>query len=151
PFSTRPSMVLWDLPPYTNAVITVSITRTSGDVSCGACVLGSYEYIGDAQYNAQDDTINFSRIERNFAGGSLLLPRRNVPKTNQTLQVAKSRVNRIRTLRDGLNARPAIWSGLDDDTHGYFEALFILGYYRRFSINLDHPEKAVINLELEEI
>jgi hypothetical protein len=151
PFSTQPSMVLWDLPPYTNAVITVTISRASGDVSCGACVVGSYEYVGAVQYDAQDDTVNFSKIERNFDGGSILLPRRNVPKTTQVLLVDKARVNRIRALRSGLNARPAVWSGLDDDSDGYFEALFLVGYYRRFMISLDHPTKARITLELEEI
>lgn len=151
PFSTQPSMALWDLPPYTDAVITVTITKASGDVSCGGCVMGLYEYIGDVQYDADDDVLNFSKIDRNFAGGSLLLPRRNVPKTNQVLQIDKARVNRVRALRLGLNARPAVWSGLDDDTDGYFEALFILGYYRRFAISLKHPTKAIISLELEEI
>lgn len=151
PFSTKPSMVLWDLPPYTNAVITVAITRASGSVSCGACVLGTYEYIGDVQYNPEDDPINHSRIERTFDGGSLLRPRRNVPRTSQQLLLAKSRVRRVRTVRLALNALPAVWSGLDDDSDGYFEALFILGYYRRFSISLEHSQVARISLELEEI
>ena len=151
PFSTMPSLVLFDLPPYTNAIITVAITRTTGNVSCGSLVLGSYVYIGGTQYNAESDALNFSTVERNTFGDTLLIPRRTVPKTNQTVVCKKSRVNKVRDLRDALNAVAAVWSGLDDITDGYAEALLILGYYRRFSINVAHPDDAIITLELEEI
>lgn len=150
-FKTRPSMVLWDLPPYTNAVVTVKLTRAAGNVKCGACVIGTWEEIGAVQYDAENDVLNFSRIDRDAFGNSQLLPRRNVPKTVQNIITEKSRVNKIRALRDQLNAVPAVWSGLDDDTDGYFESLFILGIYKRFSINLAHPRDAQITLELEEI
>ena len=151
PFSTMPSLVLFDLPPYTNAIITVTITRAVGNVSCGSLVLGSYVYIGGTQYNAESDALNFSTVERNTFGDTLLIPRRTVPKTNQTVVCKKSRVNKVRDLRDALNAVAAVWSGLDDITDGYAEALLILGYYRRFSINVAHPDDAIITLELEEI
>ncbi|OWW18406.1 hypothetical protein AYR66_07465 [Noviherbaspirillum denitrificans] len=150
-FATQPSLALFDLPPYTGAVITVTLTATSGNVQCGACVLGSYEYIGDVQYSAESDVLNFSTVTRNFDGSSELVPRRNVPKTVQQIWLEKSRVNRVRDLRDALNATPAVWAGLDDSSDDYFEALLILGIYKRFSINLRHPQHAVISLELEEI
>lgn len=150
-FSTMPSVVLFDLPPYTNAIITVTITRGTGDVSCGSLVLGSYIYIGAVEYSAESDALNFSTVERDTFGDSLLVPRRTVPKTNQTVWCKKSRVNKVRDLRDALNAVAAVWSGIDDITDDYAEALLILGYYRRFTINLTHPDDAVITLELEEI
>jgi hypothetical protein len=150
-FTARPSMVLWNLPPFTDAEITITLTRAAGPVKCGACVFGTYEYIGEVQYDAESDTLNFSKIDRKFDGTAELKPRRNVPKTNQTLLAEKSRTNKIRALRDRLNATPAVWSGLDDDQDGYFEALFILGIYKRFSINLAHATNTVISLELEEI
>lgn len=154
PFSTQPSLALFDLPPYTNAVITITLTATSGNVECGACVLGLYEYIGEVQYEAESDVLNFSTVTRNFDGTtntSQMVQRLNVPKTIQNIFADKSRVNRIRALRDSLNATPAVWAGLDDSDDGYFEALLILGFYKRFSINLRHPQHAVISLELEEI
>lgn len=151
-FSTQPSIVKFDLPPYTDGVITVVITATSGNAECGACVIGSYEYIGAIQYDAEADVLNFSSVTRNFAGGtSQMIQRRNVPKTSQTIWVDKSRVNRIRALRTALNALPAVWSGLDDATEDYFEALLILGFYKRFSINVHAVDTAILTVELEEI
>lgn len=151
PFSTMPSLVLFDLPPYTNAIITVAITRAPGNVKCGGLVIGSYVYIGDVQYDAESDALNFSTVDRNTFGDSLLIPRRTVPKTIQTIFCKKDRVDKVRDLRTALNAVPAVWSGLDNSTDGYSEALLILGYYRRFAINIAHPEHALITLELEEI
>lgn len=151
PFDTQPSVALFDLPPYTNGVITVTLTRTSANVSCGGIVIGSQQYLGATQYNAESDALNFSTVTRDAYGNSELIPRRSVPKTTQTLIVDKSYTNQIRAARTALNAVPAVYSGLDDVSHDYFESLLILGYYRRFSINLAHPSDAVITLELEEI
>lgn len=152
PFLTKPSVALFDLPPYTGGVITVTLTVATGNVECGACVIGAAEFIGDVQYEAESDVLNFSTVTRDFAGGvATIVQRRNVPKTIQSIVVDKVRVNRVRKLRDDLAATPAVWAGLGNSSDGYFEAMLILGFYKRFSINLRHPEHAVISLELEEI
>jgi len=72
--------------------------------------------------------------------------------TTNPIYADKSSVNRIRAVRDALNGKPAVWSGLDDNTEdGYFEMLLILGFYKKFSINAAHHEQAEVQLELEEI
>jgi hypothetical protein len=149
PFSTAPNLALYDLPPYTNGVVTVTLTRASGNVSCGPTLIGSAEYIGDAEYQAKSDVINFSSITRNDFGDAALTPRRNVPKTSQTLWLDKSLVKRVSKVRDALNAAIAAWSCLDDSTDGYFDVLFVIGFPRAFTIDVDYPDKALVNLELE--
>jgi len=151
-FGNRPSLVLFDLPPYVGAVITATLTASAGTVECGAMVLGRSVYLGSAEYNATSDALNFSTITRDAFGNTTLVPRRTVPKTNQTLWCEKSAVNTLRDVRSVLNAVPAVWSGLDDkNADGYFEALLILGVYKEFSISLDYPQNARVNLQLEEI
>lgn len=151
-FGYKPSTVRFDLPLYTGAVITVTLTRASGNVSCGALVLGTSVYLGLAEYDAVSDALNFSTVTRDAFGNTTLVPRRTVPKTNQTLFAAKESVNQIIDTRTALNAVPAVWSGLDDKTtDGYFEALLILGIYKNFGINLKYPDYAQVTLELEEI
>ena len=151
PFSFMPSWVLFDLPPYTNAVITVTLTRATGPAMCGSLVLGSCVYIGGVQYNSESDVLNFSTVNRDAFGNSILVPRRNIPKTNQTLRCDKSRIDMVRDLRTLLNAAPAVWCGVEDSTDGLFGAFEILGYYRQFTINVDQPTTALITLQLEEI
>lgn len=151
-FRAKPSLALFDLPPYTGGVITVALSAATGDVECGACVVGAAEFIGDVQYEAESDVLNFSTVNRDSFGGiSAIVQRRNVPKTIQSIFVEKARVNRVRVLRDDLAATPAVWAGLSNSSDGYFEAVLILGFYKRFLISLRHTEHAVISLELEEI
>lgn len=151
-FGNTPSIVLFDVPQYANGVLTVTITKATGDVSCGALVLGTAVDIGKAEYQASRDSLNFSKIDRDTFGEAVLLARRTVPRTVQSLFVAKSRVNALLDLVVSLNAVPAVWSALDDQSDDdYFEALLILGIYKEFSINVAYPDYAKVNLQLEEI
>ena len=151
PFRTQSSLVLFDIPPYSNGVITISLTNVGANVACGACVMGMQVDIGDVQYEAESDVLNFSTVDRTTDGVATLEPSRNVPKTVSSIWLDKQYVDTVRALRDSLNGSTAVWSGLDDDSQEYFEALLILGFYRRFTINLKYPDKAIISLELEEV
>jgi hypothetical protein len=150
-FGTRPSVALFDIPPVTDAQITVTLTATSGNVKLGALVLGSKVFIGDVQYEAESDIVNFSSVTRDTFGNNVMVRRRNIPKTIQNIWLDKPLVNVVRELRAALDQTPAVWSGIIDNTDGYFESLLILGFYKRFSINLKFVLHAVISLELEEI
>lgn len=149
PFVTKSGFVLLDLPPYYNGVLTVVFTNTGGNVKVGAMLVGSQEYIGDAQYKAESDVLNFSTVTRELDGSAVITQRRNVPKLNITTLVDKVYVNRIRDLRDALNAAPAVYVGIDDDDDSWWEAVLLLGIYKRWVINVDQPARAMCTLELE--
>jgi len=151
PFIFQKAAFFENLPPFTQGVVTIIISRASGEVKCAGCVLGSSVYLGSAEARAESDALNFSTVDRNEFGDTLLVPRRTIPKTVQRVFTDKARVNRLLQVREDLNAQVAVWSALDDPTNGYFNAGFILGFYRVFRIGLDHPENAVLTLELEEV
>lgn len=150
-FSTLSGFPLFDLPPYTAAMVRITISRVSGSVKCGSLVIGNSQYIGEAQHSAVSDALNFSRVERDDFGNTRLVPRRSIPKTDQTLHFDPAATKRLMSLREELNAVPAVWSGVDDPGHDYFEALFILGIYKQMSLNLANADFGVMTLELEEI
>ena len=151
PFSTKAAIALFDLPPYTNGVITVTLTRSGGLPECGGLVLGLSTYLGRTLHDAENVALNFSSVTRDDFGNSQLVQRRTVPKTTQRVRCSKAQVNKITATREALNAVPALWSGLDDSDSGYFEALLILGFYRTFTITMDQPEEGLVTLELEEV
>lgn len=146
-----PSCITLDIPPYYNVTITITLTGT-GTIKCGNCVIGIYENIGAIQNGITADAINFSTVERDLYGSANLIQRRNIPKISATLLADISKTNKISKLREYLNAKPAVWSGLDQSTtDSYYEALLIIGFYKNFTINIDNPIAITINLELEEI
>jgi hypothetical protein len=150
-FIFKPNLILFDLPLFSNSTVTITLTSTTGSVKCGACVIGTAVDIGSAEYTAESDALNFSKIDRDTFGNAVLIPRRSVPKTQQTLFLDKEGVNKVIDVREKLNAVPAVWSGLDDDQDGYFDALLILGIYKQFTVNLAYPDYAKVTLQLEEI
>lgn len=148
--STIKSAVFSDLPPYTDAI--VSVVLLGDNIQCGGIILGKAQELGAIQRGATSEIINFSTVTRDTFGNATMVQRRNIPKTNQTLYLDKSYVNAVRLIRDQLNASPAAWVGLEDlPDQYYFEALLIVGFYRTFTINIDNPIGVIINLELEEI
>jgi hypothetical protein len=151
PFSTLPSAVVFDIPPYSDIIITITISSTSGTVKGGACVLGTYIYLGKLKSGASNDAQNFSTVTRDLWGNATLVPRRALPKTDQVLSVESFRVNKIKQARIDLNAVPALWTGIDDATSDWFDLLAILGIYTKFTIGAPYNNTAEINLSLEEI
>lgn len=151
PFSTQPALALFNLPPYSGAVITITLANTGGPVECGDCLIGSAVYIGDIQWEAESDALNFSTVTRDAQGNATLTPERNVPKVIGQIILPKSLVNQAYDLRDALNGSVAAWVGINDGTDGYFKSLLIKGFYRRFTINVKNAFEAVIGLEVEEV
>lgn len=154
PFSTRPNILMLDIPPITNLILTITLSTVYAgqNVGLGAAVIGSAQYIGDVQYNAESDELNFSTITREFDSSvSQLTPRASVPKNAHTLFVEKQYINKIRALRKAMGGVAAVYAGLDDSTDAYFDAILIYGIHKRFSISLAHPIHAIINLEVEEL
>lgn len=150
-FSKTPNVVFFDIPPYSNAVITITFTSVS-TIKVGAIVLGNQTDLGNAIHGVASEELNFSRIEREVTGESLLLQRRSVPKINIQSLAQPDKLNKIRETRKNLNAVPAVWSGLDDKINNpYFETVLLLGVYKRFEINMNNSQLVDINLEIEEI
>lgn len=147
-FSYKDNIVLQGVPPTIDSIITIS---SSGTGSISSVVLGVSQYIGYTQRQHSNDALNFSVIDRDSFGNSILTPRRSVPKTSQKLIIKKIDVPRVINIRESLNAKPAVWLGLKDDSEGYFDSLLILGIYKDFTLSLDYPEFASCTLELEEI
>lgn len=152
-FSLRENDIRFDLPPVSNGVVTVTFTNPTGTVEVGGLVMGMQEYLGVLEFSPVNDATNYSKIERSAIDGTAtILQRRNVPQTSQTIIVDRADVNRVRRLRDSLNAVPAVYCGLDEDSsHPYYQSVLIYGIYRRMPINLANPAHARINLELEEL
>lgn len=150
-FTTKPSLVFFDIPPYSDCVVTLTLTATAGNVEVGAVGVGSFIYMGDAQLRSASDVLNFSTIDRDIDGNAILTPRRNVPKIILDVICAKSTVDRVIEVRRDLNAAPAFWYGLEDTSHSYFESLSMLGIYKSFTINDEWPGQAFLTLELEEV
>lgn len=145
------SLIVYDLPAITTIVYTITMTGPS-TVTCKHCIIGWAEYLGDLQDDVTRSDINFSTIDRDTYGTVTFTKRRSVPKLSYSLNVLASEINRIITVRDSLNAVPALWNAMDNNVvPDYTNSLITLGFYRDFSIRLDNPVASTVSLEIEEM
>ncbi len=151
PFTYRSTYAFFDLPPYTTGVISVVAARSVGPVSMGVVVLGRSIYLGETQYSPTASALNFSTIERNAYGDAVLIKRRSVPKVSLRSRIRKEDAAKVVAAQSALNATPAFYSGIDDNTHGYFEPLSVFGVYRQLDLSMDYEDFAMIAGEIEEV
>ncbi len=151
-FKQQRSLLWLDVPPYADCEIRVVIRNGSNSPECAALVIGQSEWIGDAEWGAENDELNFSVIERNKFSSATLVPRRAVPNNKQTLRLPKRDVDRVREVRRELNAVPAVYSTMDQRTDDpWFETFLVFGIYKRFRIKAPDAKFASIDLETEEL
>lgn len=148
-FKQQKAVIFMGIPPVSGATITVTLTGTNPAI--GAMVVGNAVNIGQSLAGAEDDVLNYSKVDRDEFGNATLIRRRSVPRLVPPIIAEKSQVPAIREVRETLNAVPAVWIGTDQESSDYFDSMLILGIYKRFSINLSYASHAQITLELEEI
>jgi hypothetical protein len=152
PFSTKPTVIRFDIPPYSDARFTITLSATTGNVELVHCIVGTNVYVGPVQYNAKCSGDNYSTVDRKFDGNiNTMIPRRNVPTNNLTIDIDRSRARMLRKLIDILNGTVAVFSGVDDDSDGYFDPLLIVGFITHYEFDLNNPVAALLMLNTESI
>lgn len=150
-FSYKTKFANFELPPYSSATIRLTFTGIGAeDVSVSRIILGSAVYLGRTIHAPRIGKLNFSKVDRDSDGNSEITPKRSIPRITKTIRFDRAKTDQLLKLGDDLNAIPALWSGLDDSAHGYFGALLGICVYKVFELDLDRPEEALLNVELEE-
>lgn len=156
PFLQRGAVAFVSLPPLSGSEIEIEISPASGTASVGYVVVGRAEYLGDLHWRPNITGSNFSRIEREFDGslrpGVSLIQRRTVPGYSGAFQVPANNVDRVRRVRDHLNAIPALWVGLATQPNSpYYESVLLFGVYRRLEYTPDNVHNAEATIDIEEL
>jgi len=150
-FIPKKSLVLENLPTgYAGMRVTITFTG-SNPMSIGSCIIGDSTFIGRLAHGAELDTLNFSTMERDIFGNATLVPRKEVSTLSAKLHVDKTIFENVQAIKADLDARPAVWVGIEDSDDPYYHALIFLGIYREFNFQLDNPIGPSATLELEEM
>lgn len=156
PFLQRGAVAFVRLPPLSGAEIDIELTPASGRASVQYIVAGLAEFLGELRWRPSIVGSNFSRIEREFDGslrpGVSLIQRRTVPGFSGSFLVPALNVDRLRRVRDRLNAVPALWVGLATQPGSpYYESVLLFGVYRRLEYTPDNVHNAEASIEIEEL
>lgn len=152
PFTYKNEFAIWDFPVRRSLNVRVTLTRATGDVSFGGFVPGRQIYLGKAQYNAENDADNFSKVVVDDDGETVTLQRKlALPRISTQVRFERAITSRLLKARRDLNAEPAFWSAIDDPQHPYFEAMQAVGVYGTFKLVLDQPGDGLLYLDIKEI
>jgi hypothetical protein len=151
PFRQIKNTLFTGLPILTTAKAKLTFTKSDGNVKVGFVVMGVPFNLGITDQKFKAEALNFSEIERDEFAEAKLTPRRDIPKTTQTVKIEKAKLNQVRGILSELNAKVALWYALSDPLLDYFDTAFIIGLYKRRDIDIGGPAHAYLNLELEQI
>lgn len=145
PIVQQTSVVLTDLPPYADAVVT--ITLSGSQVQLGLLSVGMAASLGGAQYGATSGITDYSVKTVDAFGGTTLVKRAYSKRPSYRLWLGKAEGGRaFRTLTD-LRATPCVWIGSDDPS--YAELLVTYGFYKSFQAEIAYPTRTLFTLEIE--
>jgi len=138
-------LLVADLPAYTNATITITITETGETVQVGQIVLGSLVTLGRTGYGSSIGIEDYSRKERDTFGNPVIIERAFAQKANYEVSILTADARCVQRFLSDYRATPIVWIGNQDPTYG----LIVYGFYTQFSINLSTYSTSYSTIEVE--
>jgi len=143
PITRDSDLAVLGLPPYANAVLTVTFTG-SGDVKCGALVIGVSRTIGISQYGASFGIMDYSTKSTDSAGNVSILAGSFSDTVDVDVIIETPRFAEVKKILTDARSVPSVWV-VEEDTDG----LIVYGYFREFSILMTNPTVSLTTLSIE--
>ena len=147
PYEQLTDLVLTDLPAhFQKCELTITISTTSGNVSCGVCKPGELFLIGASQYGAKLGISSCSRKDPDEYGRVGIKKRSNSKKMTLSVDTDSSRFNKIYRKLAKLDAVACIW--IATEVKGY-ESMILYGFFKDFYIDIPGFRVHYCSLEIE--
>lgn len=138
-------LLVVDLPSYSSATITITITDTGNTAEVGQIVMGSLVTLGRTGYGTTVGIEDYSRKERDAFGNAVIIERAFAQKADYEVEITTQDTRRVQRFLANYRAKPVVWIGNQDTSYG----LIVYGFYTQFSINLATPSISYTTLEVE--
>lgn len=150
PLLKRTQAIFYNIPPYQNAVITITLENSVGEqVSVSTLTYGTLFNIGATQYGVSAGIVDYSVKTTDEFGNTTFVRRAYSKRLSAQVAVKNSDLNRVQSLLYGLRATPAVWIASDNPT--FEEAMIVYGWYRDFTTEIAYPTYSLMSIELESL
>lgn len=123
----RSKLTLTDLPPFTNGVLTVTLTAV-GEVSCGVCVIGKKFFLGDVVMGASPDLVDYSKTTIDQYGAGTYTAGNYASNIEVMMYVKNVNLDFLYTQMIKIRATRCVWIGGGDR----YDCLTTYGVYSQF-------------------
>lgn len=135
---------LLDIPSYGDGVLTVTLSRTAGTVSCGLMVVGMVYEIGDTAMGASVSIRDYSRKEADEFGNYTIVQRSYSKKISAQIIVPRERSDEVVRNVSRYRATNMVWIG--SDTYG---SLIVYGFAADWRLSFSNSVICEFSLEIE--
>lgn len=136
---------LMNIPAYGEAYLHVTLSKASGDVSCGIMVLGLSADLGFTQNAPTIGIIDYSRKDVDIFGNPTIIKRKYSKRVSTKVQVYSKSVDSIARILAQYRSTPLVWVGADNT----YTSLIVYGFYRDFEITIDNIIMSSCTLQIE--
>lgn len=143
PISVQKTLSLIDLPPFINATITITITKTGSTAKLGLVSFGSQKRLGVTNVGLSSGIRDYSTKERDTFGNPVIVPRNFSKKANYVITIDTNSADTVQRILSELRTTPITFIGSVDLPH-----TILYGIYNDFSI-ISQITKSIFNLEVE--
>jgi len=137
-------VVKLDLPPYLNAVLSITVSSVGDIASVGEVVIGVQANIGNTQYSPSIGIHDYSIKEQDQFGIWSIVERSFSKKMSCDLAINTASIANVQNLLASYRTTALVWVGSVD-----YPSLIVYGFYKDFSILISYPAYAIMNLEIE--
>jgi len=140
----KTDIALFDIPPYLNAVVDITITYTAGTAKVGAVVLGLQSTIGATRWNPTIGIHDYSIKQADEYGVYSISERAFSKRISCAIEIEYASIPDVVNLLALYRSALIVWVGIDD-----FSPMIVYGYYKDFSVVIPHLVYAECSLEIE--
>ncbi len=140
----RADFALFDLPPYLNEQISITITYNGGTAKVGCIVVGLQAYVGITRPGIEVGLIDYSTKTTDTFGNYTIYERAYSKRMTVPVLVPNINVDELSRQFSFYRATPIVWIA---DTR--YSTTMIYGFYKDFTITMAAPIYADCSLQIE--
>ena len=137
-------IVRFDLPPYLNTVLSITIAYTGSTAKCGGIVIGTVATLGTTQYSPSVGIHDYSVKQADAFGVLSITERAFSKKLTCEILVESFSISNVQSVLALYRSTAIVWVASED-----IPALIIYGFYKDFSILISYPTFAICSLDIE--
>lgn len=142
-FALKRTVVLTDLPPYSDGQITVTIDGGSTS-SVGTVVVGSLFYVGGTRYGMSLGMLDYSIKSTDAFGSTTVTERAYAKRMTAPVVIQSANVDEVVRRLQQIRATPVVWIGATK-----YDQSIVYGFFKDWSIDIAYDQISYGSLTIE--
>lgn len=136
---------LMDLPAYGDGVLTITLTRTGGNVALGGLIVGLYADLGDTLYQPKIGITDYSKKEIDAFGNATVTVRAYSKRMTANVSVPNTAADNVARVLSQYRSTPLVWLA----SGNLYTSLIVYGFCKDWGITIDNFTRSTLNLDVE--